>query len=215
MSSLRRRPASRLSALGLTASIVFCLAPAHAAQPLEQKGRLCAPAAEMSVLSGALAAGGYLDKPGAADAFVAVRRDRDDLRLESPALGIDVTASFAAGAQSEACKIFPKDQTLAWAGAIPMTYVASFAQVLRYRTAHPPIDGANLTKIETLASMAAYGPYVLISLWTLPPGPMVTLSCSGGEYYRVDPGTNGVLPFDGCVEGHKRVLPGLSQLPGV
>jgi hypothetical protein len=107
MSSLRRRPASRLSAFALAASTVFlCLAPANAAQPFEQKGRLCAPAAEMSVLSGALAAGGYLD------------------------------------------------QTLASAGAIPITYVASFAQALRYRTVHPPIDGANLTEVRTLASMA-------------------------------------------------------------
>lgn len=214
MSSSRRRPASRLSVFALAASTVFlCLAPANAAQPFEQKGRLCAPAAEMSVLSGALAAGGYLDRP-TQDASVAVRRYRGDLRLHNAALGIDVTASLSGGAQSDACKIFPKDQTLASAGAIPITYVASFARVLRYRTVHPPIDGANLTEVRTLASMAAYGPYVLISLWTLPPpGPIMTLSCSGGEYYRVDSGTNGVLPFDGCVEGHKRVLPGLSQLP--
>jgi hypothetical protein len=87
--------------------VFLCLAPAKAAQPFEQKGRLCAPVAEMSVLSGALAAGGYLDRP-AQDASVAVRRYRGDLRLQNAALGIDVTASFSSGAQSDACKIFPK-----------------------------------------------------------------------------------------------------------
>ena len=78
----------------------------------------------MSVLSGALAAGGYLDRP-TQDASVAVRRYRGDLRLQNAALGIDVTASFSSGAQSDACKYIPEDQTLASAGAIPITYVAS------------------------------------------------------------------------------------------
>ncbi len=41
----------------------------------------------------------------------------------------------------------------------------------------------------------------------------VLLSCAGIEYYRVRTSSGEVLPFDGCIEGHKRVLPRLGQLP--
>ncbi|HTA38718.1 MAG TPA: hypothetical protein VK760_06560, partial [Candidatus Acidoferrales bacterium] len=202
MSSSRRRHASRLSILALAAPIVFCGATIGAAQHFEQSGRLCAPAVEMSALAGALAAGGYLEKPGAAVATLTVREDGGRLRIQNVALGIDLSAPFQP--ENEACATSAKAERLEAAGAIPMAYLRSFVQVVRYRVAHPPTNGADLMDAGTSTMMAAYGPYVLIVPWNKPDVPMVSLSCKGGEYYRVDPRTGAVLPFDGCVEGHTR-----------
>jgi hypothetical protein len=212
MSSSRRRLASRLSVLALAASILFCRVPVRAAQHFEQSGRLCASAVEMSALSGALAAAGYLDMP--AGAAVTVHQDADRLRIQNAALGIDLSSAFALEPKSEACVISSNAQRLATTGSILVGYVASFAQVVRYRAANPPAaGGADIVDAGTSTIMAGFGPYVLVMFWTPTASPPATLSCLGLEYYRVDPRTNAVLPFDGCVEGHNRVLPGLNQLP--
>jgi hypothetical protein len=213
MSSSRRRLASRLSKLALAASIVVCCSPAVEAQQFEHTGRLCASAAAMVTLAGALAPGGYLDKSSDAAVKLGVHRDGNNLRIQNRALGIDLSPALAFEPTPQACAIAPNAEKLDDTGLIPLAYVASFAQVERYRVAHPPADGADLTNGGTSTMMAAYGPYVLIMPWNKPDVPMVSLSCKGGEYYRVDPRTNAVLPFDGCVEGHNRVLPSLSQLP--
>jgi hypothetical protein len=162
----------------------------------------------MSALS--LALGAYLKK-AAADGSVTVHRDEGDLRVQNASLGIDVRVSYTDEPQPVACRSFPLDETLASIGAVPLTYIASFDQAVRYRVVHPPSGSYHLTK-NTSASIRAYGPYIVVSLWTpvLPPG---SLGCLGSEYYRINPLTKAVQPFDGCVEGHNRVLPGLSQLP--
>jgi hypothetical protein len=168
----------------------------------------------MSALSRALGAAGYLDKPAGADATVTVYQDEDRLHIQNAALGIDLSSAFASKPKSEACAISSNEQRLATVGTVPVSYVASFAQVIRYRAANPPAEGgADTADTGTSTTMAEYGPYVLVMFWTPPASPPVTLSCLGLAYYRVDPRTNVVLPFDGCVEGHNRVLPGLSQLP--
>jgi hypothetical protein len=208
MSTSRRRLASVFSLLALSASTVLCVAPVRAAQPFEDRDRICASAAEMSALS--LALGAYFGKVDAPGASVSVRRTGDDLRVRNAALGIDVTVSSADNPELNLCSV-PADERLATVGAIPLSYAASFSEAVRYRASHPPDGGYGISK-KTSASMFGYGPYVIIALYT-PVLPPETLGCLGEETYRVDPRTGGVLPFDGCVEGHKRVLPGLQQLP--
>lgn len=210
MSSSKRRLASGLTLLAIVASIGIA-APGRAGQSEEQRGRLCAAAVEMSVLSDALSGAGYLGKAADADAALAVRQDGDRLRIQNQALGVDLSPAYLPDSKNEACKLPLNSEKLAAIATIPMAYVASFAQVMRYRIAHLPLDGADLTQRSTYAIMATYGPYVLVMLWT--PGPVGTLGCEGLEYYRRDPRTNQVLPFDGCVEGHRRTLSGLKQLP--
>jgi hypothetical protein len=210
MSSSKALRGNRL--LAVAGSILLCTPAARAAQTLHQQGRLCAPAVEMSAISNALAASGNLDAP-AAGAYVTVRRDGDQLTLQNVRLGIDRTAALAVESSHWACATASQDERLAPTGRIPLVYAVSFAQTERYRIEYPPVGGADLSDRGTSTMMAAYGPYVLIMFWNKPDEPMVLLSCKGLEYYRVDPRTHAVLPFDGCVEAHDRVLPGLNQLP--
>jgi hypothetical protein len=210
MSFSKRQRASSL--LALAGWLFLCGTAAPPAPSFEQQGRMCVAATEMSALAGTLAAGDYLEHAGAGTA-VSVRRDGDRLWLHNTTLGIDRTVPFAGASTGGACSTSPQEERLATPGTIPLAYLASFAQVLRYRSVHAPAGGADVMKGVTSTILATYGPYVLVMFWTPPQGLPVSLNCLGLEYYRVDPRANAVLPFDGCVEGHERTLPSLRQLP--
>ena len=96
-------------------------------------------------------------------------------------------------------------------------YIEPFFAVLSFKKAYKSATGVDNDPRRVDVHFAKYGRFILVILADNYAhrdnrGSLV-LGCEGVEYYRVDPASGEVLPFDGCVEPHKRVLPALSQLP--
>ncbi len=147
---------------------------------------------------------------------VTVAGDRYQLNNPSPPLKRSVAMTVAPTARS--CAIFPAEETIQKTGSTNAAYIASFEAVMKYRRDHSwPSGGVNPNPSLVDVMSARYGQYVLTMLSDNysheDSAGRAQLGCAGGEYYRVDLREGAVLPFDGCIEGHTRVLPRLSQLP--
>lgn len=130
----------------------------------------------------------------------------------------DSGAAKPGNVSPDACKTSPHDERLGTSGVVKPAYIASFKAVERYRATHSwPLGAVSTNPAQVDVVAAAYGPYVIISLANNFPlrdsSGNLALGCGGVEYYRVQTATSEVLPFDGCVESHRAVLPRLSQLP--
>lgn len=103
------------------------------------------------------------------------------------------------------------------AAAVDPDYIGPFWDVVAFRKTHSSATAVDANPNRVDVTLAKYGRFVLVMLADNYPlrdaRGLFILGCDGVEYYRVDPASGEVLPFDGCVESHKRVLPALSQLP--
>jgi len=119
---------------------------------------------------------------------------------------------------SDVCKINPAGTVmLASVSTIPGVDFAALDSVLEFRRLHPwTLGAAPIDRPSTSINLQTRGRclFVLIT-GSLKGSPPLSLGCGASEYYRVDPTTFDVRPFDGCVEGHRHVegLPGIGGLP--
>jgi hypothetical protein len=206
---LSGRVPTLVSALVLAGAIVGIPTPAAASS---YTARLCVAMPEMLAFGSAFggnAAG--LQKLSENGSVLNIARTSAGFRLTSSGTDVgDVAVSGATAATS--CRIFPTDQKLWPTGTISASYIAAFAKVMAYRRGHSwPSQGANATPSNVDIIMAAYNGYVTVSLADnfvhRDSSGRALLGCDGGEDYRVTLSTGLVLPFDGCAEGHSRVLP--------
>lgn len=120
-----------------------------------------------------------------------------------------------------ACKFARgQEQIAARGGQIPARYVEAYALVNDYRVVHPwPLGPADMHAASSDAKIEVYDPaYILVliadGVRRVNGRGNYLLGCAGVEYYRVNLSTQQVLPFDGCIEMHRRgALPSFSQLP--
>ena len=194
---------------------------ARAQTSAEFSGRLCVPMPEMQAFQEALKADAeLLSKMVVDNAAINVvsAGDRYQLSSQNPALSRMVLAKATPAASS--CVTSAAEERIKTVGSIEAAYVASFDAVTSYRQNHPPWPlgaiNSDPSRVDVVA--VSYGQYVIISLadnysHRAADGNAI-LGCEGVEYYRVDLRQGSALPFDGCVEGHRRgLLPSLSQLP--
>lgn len=193
-------------------------APARAAPP-SQSGRLCVPMPEMLAFQRAFETdAGALRRLAEDDATIDVTVAGDRYRLSSQRPPLDRSVAMNAVPAARSCAIFPAEETIQKTGSTRAAYVASFEAVMTYRKDHSwPSVGVNDDPSRVDVMSARYGQYLLTMLVDSyshkDSAGRAELGCVGVEYYRVDLRQGVVLPFDGCIEGHTRVLPGLSQLP--
>ena len=146
---------------------------------------------------------------------VHLQRSGSTLHVSAGA-GRKATISIA-NSSDEVCSIRAAGaDLLSAASAIPGANIAALDAVLAYRAGHPwPLAAAPVDEQSTSVHLQTRGRYLFVmlssSLKNKPPG----LGCGQVEYYRVDPSTFEVRPFDGCVEAHERAagLPRIGQLP--
>lgn len=95
-------------------------------------------------------------------------------------------------------------------GQIPGTSLAALAAVLDHRRGHAwPLGAAHPDQWESEIRLSVRGSYDYVAILDLPQNAAAT--CRGQEYYRVDPQSFGVRPYDGCTTNHSAV-PGLSSI---
>lgn len=120
-------------------------------------------------------------------------------------------------APENACRTFPANQRVLDAAKVDAGYIEPFFDVMNYRQYYPSATPVNHNPGNVNVVFAKYGRFILVILADnylhRDRSGRPVLGCDGLEYYRVDGARHDVLPFDGCVESHKRVLPALSQLP--
>lgn len=196
------------------------VATASSLKPSLVSGRLCAGASVIAAAAEAL----KLDGVGKSE----LMRSGATAKVSTSAKGVmarvDSRSAMANGSvtlpNSAACLTDPQNQTLAGHNdELPARFLGAFQLVEAYRSLHPwPLGSADVQSASTGVIMEDYDHrYIIVMLSDNSPkydaqGQRV-LGCSGEEYYRIDPASTTVLPFDGCVEGHQRVLPSFSQLP--
>jgi hypothetical protein len=95
-------------------------------------------------------------------------------------------------------------------GEVPGTTLAAIADVLDYRHGHVwPLGPAHPDRWESEIRLAVRGAYEYVAIVDLPAN--AASGCRGQEYYRVDPRSFGVAPYDGCATQHSSV-PGLRTI---
>lgn len=119
---------------------------------------------------------------------------------------------------SDSCAIFPPEERTRNLRDVKKKYITAFRAVISYRNTHPwPLQGVGVDPQRVNVMLAEYGRFVLVTLGNNYPlrdaSGHAALGCAGVEYYRYDPSSTSLLPFDGCVESHQRFLPRLSSLP--
>jgi hypothetical protein len=104
-----------------------------------------------------------------------------------------------------------RNVNLAPHGDVDGASLVALKSVVDYRILHPwPGAGAPIDSPATTVYATTRGKYVFVGLIA---DKTLFKGCTGEENYRVDPVTQTVLPYDNCLEGHKRIFPGLAQLP--
>jgi hypothetical protein len=202
-----------ISALIFAGTILGSQPPADAAT---YSDRLCAAMPEMLAFASAFKGNApRLQELSENGTVLSVTKSSAGFKVTSDSAAWDVSSGAIAAAS---CAIFPTGQTLEDTGSISASYVLAFAKVQSYRRNHSwPIPGANATPYNVDVVMARSNEYVTVSVGDnvahRDASGRILFTCEGIEYYRVTISTGLVLPYDGCVEGHSRVLPRLSQLP--
>ncbi|HEY0384187.1 MAG TPA: hypothetical protein VGC72_18505 [Candidatus Elarobacter sp.] len=128
--------------------------------------------------------------------------------------GARQVVSVPPGVGPKACSVTGDDTKKVQSGdGISGISLIALQAAVEYRSLHPwPLGAANTDDPNASANVQIRGRYAFVFLSNFTPH---ELGCAGVEYYRVDPATLDVRPFDGCIEGHRPRpdLPGLRQLP--
>jgi hypothetical protein len=148
-----------------------------------------------------------------------LRDSGNEYQLSGPGLSQPISA---AKPQADPCAAVPPNLRVSGETAIPGRNLADLVAVLAFkRTFTWPVMPARLEDPHTYLVLRTFdGNHDIVSF--APSEPLrnergqPVLGCGGDEYYRVDAPTLRVLPFEGCIEGGGRTMPGIPhfrQLP--
>ena len=110
----------------------------------------------------------------------------------------------------------PNTQALSTLSNLRGANIAAFDAVTVYRATHPwPLIAAAIDDPGTSVDLQTRGRFLFVILTGPRPARPTFVGCGAVEFYRVDPSTFEVRPFDGCIELHRHVdgLPGIGALP--
>ncbi len=136
---------------------------------------------------------------------------KNRMRLPQPG----TTAQISENAPAIACITSPAHERVALGSAIPTTLALALSDVETHQVHHGTPRG--LTFFNGNASVVVYrydNAYAIVSISNIPLHP-TTLGCNHELSLRITIQTGNVVPFDGCVEVHKHILPSFSQLPPI
>jgi hypothetical protein len=197
--------------------VSYCgLYPANVANAGQAVPSLCGSAVDFAAISNALVTA------NSNETYESLAHTT--LQLTQASQGIRVSSSSHAdvlipklSVAASVCRNRATDAVLTNATTVPGLDIASFAAVTTFRKTNPwPLTPAPIEQASTAVQFRTIGRYLFVIVSAAPSAQSTfSLSCGAVEYYRVDPQTFDVRPFDGCVEAHKHApgLPGLGGLP--
>lgn len=216
MTTMKPLIVTALSIGALCAISLVPAGPATAETPAGFSNRLCVPMPEMLAFIGAFHESALHDM-AQADSSITVTPSGQYYLLKNGS-GTIVRIEKPPSISVQSCRIFPDSETLKTTGSIEAAQIDAFGDVTRYRKSYTwPLGAVDANPDQVDVAVARHGRYIIVSLADhyLHKGAngAAIFGCAGVEYYRVQTSSGEVLPFDGCVESHTKVLPRLSQLP--